>query len=167
VQPGKLTSNQFVFLFLEKQGVTLTAPLTVDISAAGTYTAKPTTTTTIPSGTVVNSYYVHANVASGKVTFSAEIVGFSADETIVGIMVNTPTIQASDPILGISTTAYDTTDQGIGLHFPQVGKDQIQLGPLSPQTNNSQITFTEVDTTRSITDFRIVTTVTGTGSQTH
>jgi hypothetical protein len=60
VATGSWESDTHIRLVEEQRGVTLAAPLNVDMSAAGTYDlANPALPGVIPAGTVVNSYLLH------------------------------------------------------------------------------------------------------------
>ncbi len=154
VQPGKLTSNTYVFLFLEKQNVTLAAPLNVDITAPGTYSQRNQLTTglQIPAGTVVNSYFLHANPASGTLTFTGEALGFSPDEIVIGVMIGPPNLAAAVPVVGSPRTSYNGPSSQNGLHIAPQGKDSIIIS-----SDQHTVTLTEMLKSTTITEVRLIT----------
>ena len=82
---NKYESNTDIFVFDEKQDLTLTSDVYVDITKAGTYNdAGDLTPGTIPAGTLVNSYLIHVDPVGtasslfkydGSITFSNKILG--------------------------------------------------------------------------------------------
>jgi hypothetical protein len=104
VQPGAFESDSEIRVFGESAGMVLSAPLTVG-------------GTTIPAGTRVNSYYVHADkVGSGKqerrytgsVTFGSRILA---------VATTTADLRATAARFGSAGTAYPTTaDQGVDVN---------------------------------------------------
>jgi hypothetical protein len=162
VKLGAMVNNSFIMAFPERQNVTLTNGVTVDITTPNvTYKA----TSQLPGGLLlaglkVNSYYIHANVNEPMVTFEKQFLGFSENEVIVGLIVTTANLRASDAVLGSPTTQYDTTDQGIGLHLFPVGKDSVGFQPASSTNSFTNLVgFSETVTPTSVTDFRVVTQV--------
>src|SRR4051812_23641876 len=62
VRFGALTSDTTMFVFDERQNVTLAAGITVDITQPGVYTASAQLTPgTITAGTVVSSHFIHCD----------------------------------------------------------------------------------------------------------
>jgi hypothetical protein len=168
VVPGALVNNMFINMFSEAYQFKLTSPLTVDINTPNVVYDQRTQITTgaqIPAGTVVNSYYVHANVSGvAIVKFVDQFVGFSEEEQVLGVMVLASTIEAANPIVGSPTTTYDTTLGGIGLHLAPNGKDFIVLQPATTAAPANTVTFREYVSPASVTDFRIITTIVPTGT---
>jgi hypothetical protein len=168
VVPGALRNNSFLNMFSEVFGFKLTSPLAVDINTPNVVYDQRTQITTgaqIPEGTVLNSYYVHANVAgSNIIKFVDQYIGFSEEEQVLGVMVLAPTIEAANPIVGAPGTTYDTTLAGIGLHLEPTGKDFIVLQPATTAAPANTVTFREYVSPASVTDFRIITTIVPTGS---
>jgi hypothetical protein len=80
VMPAGISDATRMFVFDEKQGITLAAPMKVDFNTPGTYTASATKY--VPAGTVVDSHFVHSNrtasgtsIREGTLTFAQDIVG--------------------------------------------------------------------------------------------
>ncbi len=153
---GKLTSNTYIFLFLEQQGVTLTSPLAVDITAPGTYTTTSQLPggLTIPAGTKVNSYYLHANPASGQLTFTAEAIGFSTDEIVIGVELIPPDLAVGVPVVGLSATTYNGPKAKNGLHLSPNGTDSITIS-----SDQHTVTVNEKLAATTVTEFRLITQV--------
>jgi hypothetical protein len=101
VQPGATESDDTIGVFGEKTNQTLTADLTVG-------------GVTIPAGTKVNSYYVHADAVGNANTdhpFSGT-VGFGTK--VLAIATSTADLQATTPTFGLAGTTYSTSvDQGL------------------------------------------------------
>jgi hypothetical protein len=154
VLPGKLTSNAYVYLFLEQQHVTLTSPLAVDITMPGTYTMRTQLITgQIAAGTVVNSYFLHANPVNAKTEFLNQVMTFSTDELIIGIMAVSPTMASGVPVVGLAGTTYNGSAAGNGLKLATAGKDTIQIS-----ADQHTLTFSEQLKQGALTEFRIITT---------
>ncbi len=167
VVPGALTSNTFIYAFSEAYGLTLTAPLAVDVTLPNVvYDQKiqVPAPVQIPAGTVVNSYYVHANITgTANIKFVDQYISFSDEEQILGVMIVPTTIEAANPIVGAPGTTYDTTLAGIGLHLAPTGHDYIVIQPDTTSISANTVTFREYVGPTSVTDFRIITTVVPTG----
>jgi hypothetical protein len=169
VQFGALVNNGFIVAFAERQNVTLTNSLKVDITAPNVvYTQKAQ----IPgglilAGKVVNSYYLHANINVSKVKFPAQYVGFSQNEVILGLIVDTGTLESSNPVLGAPNTTYTNSGSGFGLHFEPTGVDSISFTPAdSANYFTNLVNVSEVVTSANCTDFRVVTQIVPGGATT-
>jgi uncharacterized repeat protein (TIGR01451 family) len=127
VKLNRLTSNECVRLFDERQDVTLTRSLKVDISAPGTVERKKDLTPfSIPAGTVVDSHFLHAdNVGKAKVRLQGSVT-FDAD--IIGVIITDNNLDASDR-LGAVGTRYPNDLKRRGLELPSVrrGGDLVTL----------------------------------------
>lgn len=107
VAQGDLESDTEIFLFAEQGLLTLPSAVSAVIASPNlsfTGTTIPSSGT-VPSGTLVNSYFFHADkvgtsgivIVSGSVTF---------DEDILAVIVTTVDLDASDGLLGTSATSY-------------------------------------------------------------
>jgi len=159
VLPGQFTNNNFIILFQEQNGLILAKPLPLDASTPNvTYTSKTQLNgTLVPAGTKINSWYVHADITDAKVKFPTQFISFSQEEVILGIIVQTATIEETSPIVGAPTTKYDTNQLSIGLHFAPTGKDTIELVPFSTTSPTNSVDMSEIVTNAAPTDFRIIT----------
>jgi len=129
--PGDLTlnayeSDDYIYVFDEKQNLTLTSDLAVDIALSGLYDEASDLVGAggiIGAGTAVNSYIVHVDPIGttnlveydGSVTFSNKILG---------VIVETSSLNSTDSVLGVSTTSY-YTGQLRGLEW--TNQDEVQL----------------------------------------
>jgi hypothetical protein len=129
VQPGALSSETTMRAFDERRQVTLTSPLSVNISQPGTYkVAADLTPAVIPAGTVVNSQFLHVDKDT---VFSTILAGtIHVDSDVVGIVTDNATAQwldASD-FLGFPTTLYpDPLLFGRGFELNPNQQDKIVL----------------------------------------
>ena len=89
---------------MRRKGVTLNAPLQVDLLGAPGASAPPVPSASgdIPTGTVVNSHYLyyHGTFDTGTVTF---------DGDIAGVIFTSARLDATDGMLGNPATAYPAT----------------------------------------------------------
>ena len=126
-------SDTEIRAFDEAQGVTLAAPLTVDITSPGDYGAGDDLTPgVIPAGTRVDSHLLHADPAgspdplepvilAGAVTFETKILGVIVLDTAAD-----PHLNDSDG-LGAAGTAYPDDVAARGLEFAPAGGDMVRL----------------------------------------
>ena len=129
VQPGALSSETVMRAFDERQHVTLTSPLSVNISQPGTYKlVADETPAVIPAGTVVDSQFVHVDKDT---QFSTILTGtIHVDSDVLGIVLDNAAAQwldASD-FLGPAATLYPAPllfGRGFELNTNQ--QDQIVL----------------------------------------
>lgn len=124
---GALESDTTIFAFEERQCVTLTSDLAVDITTTGTFDEESDLTPgVIPAGTRVSTAFLHADpvgtdpppiLLEGSVTKSTDILG---------LIVLSRTLDASDS-LGAPGTIYPTGRFGRGLELTAEQADQITL----------------------------------------
>ena len=79
----------------ERQGVTLTNNLVVDISAPGAYNGNANANAIIPAGTVVNSHYIYFDPIQNQGVGAS----FTFDAPILGIIIRENTNAATDHLL--------------------------------------------------------------------
>lgn len=107
VQPGALSSETVMRAFDERQHVTLTTPLAVNISQPGTYElVADETPATIPAGTVIDSHFVHVDKDT---QFSTILTGtIHLDSDLIGIVLDNAASQLLDAsdYLGPPATLY-------------------------------------------------------------
>lgn len=100
---NQLQSSTTSFAFIESSGLTLAAPLDVDVTAPGSYTNQNNLSAgTIPAGTQIRSWMIHfdpttSRTIDGAITFQRDILGL--------ILESTP-LDTSDLVVGSSSTAY-------------------------------------------------------------
>lgn len=81
VMPNAFENDDIIWVFAERTAYTLSTPLTVNITAPGSYSTYPASPTyTLPAGLKVDVYFmhfdpVHTRRRSGSVTFDAPILG--------------------------------------------------------------------------------------------
>jgi len=96
-----------VRMFVERTGYTLPSPVQVNISEPGRYASEYTSTSAvIPAGTGVDCHFVffdpvgsQGSTVSGSLTMGSEIIG---------IICVRPQLDATDSVLGLPGTRYDT-----------------------------------------------------------
>jgi hypothetical protein len=150
LKPGHLQSNSHVFAFTEQTDLTLSTAVKVDITTPGTYeTDNSLTPGTINAGTAVESYFLHADPRNNDTMFDGSVT-FSTP--ILGVMVLSATLSASDAQLGATGTVYDTDDSGRGLELT-TGQDYVTLS-----SNLETLTF-HFFTHANLDEVRILTAV--------
>ncbi len=125
VMPNALTGPS-IKLFEERQGVTLMAPLKIDLNAPGTYATSsdlPTGLAKLPVGALIDSHFLHAESRSGASAVFEGTVTFA--EPIVGVAVRAGTLSQSD-YLGAPGTQYPT---GKSLRQLELGSDVVTVLP--------------------------------------
>ena len=139
-------------LFAERQEVTLSHPLSVDISRPGKSDADDPNLSpvTIPAATIVDSYYLHfdpvgsptsRDTVTGTITFNRPIIGLMAIDT---------TMKAADAAIGLAGETYSDGS----LDFVQEDDNDI----LTLGADSRTVTFTFHATTGT-DDLRIITLV--------
>ena len=122
---GRLENDTRAFIFLERENYSLEQNLNLDIVNPGFYDSdSDLTTSVVPAGTIINSYYVHVDPSTrfAEVPLPRGINGgVTFEEDILGIIVKTSRLVSSTSELGTSRTQY--VDQN-GLEFTL-----INLGP--------------------------------------
>ncbi len=147
---GALDSNTQIFLFAEQASVTLASALSVDVNAPGTYSnGNPPVAGSgqIAAGTLVDSYFVHFNPASGNQTLTGSV---TFDTDILGVLVLTAALSGSDAGLGGPGTVYIPagSDPNRGLDF---GPDAMTLS-----ANLRTLSFSLSDNSNRVDQVRIV-----------
>jgi hypothetical protein len=141
-----LLSNTTEFLFQETANFVLPSAVEVNATLPGTYNSNASLTPgSIPSGTDVDSYYLHSNSVdatnqsySGSITFSTPVLG---------LIVLDAQFASSNGILGAPGTAYSSSGQGYELGSPDV---------ISLSADRLTVTFSNSLSTAS-DDVRIIT----------
>ncbi len=106
VVPNVLEDDQRIFLFPERLAYALPSDVTV--------TGTDGSAKVLPQGTVVDSYYLHADwVNNGRNTPKTFDGSATFAQPVYGIIKNSAGLIATHPILGAPTTTYSTnSDQG-------------------------------------------------------
>jgi hypothetical protein len=148
VEPGHLQSNSDVFAFTEQTDLKLSTAVNVDITSPGTYsTDNSLTPGTIAAGTSVESYFLHADPQNNDSMFDGSLT-FSTP--ILGVIVLSSTLSASDTQLGATGTVYDTGDSGRGLELT-TGQDFVILSSNLETLTFHFFTHSNVDEVRILT----------------
>jgi PEP-CTERM motif len=158
---GHWQSNTELFAFAEQQGLTLTSPLAVDISVAGT---SPTPTsdnfspTNIPTDTPIDSYMLHSDpVGSPSDSNPVEFTGsITVPGIIIGLITTSPDLIASNSVVGLSGVTYSTgKDTGVTIDPGTPGPGStIDSVTLSADLHTVTVDFY---TGSSVDDMRIIT----------
>ena len=152
-------SDALARIFIERQSFTLPTNLTVDFTATGTYDGTadlPAIKPVIASGTVLDSYFVHAdNLSSqglreysGTITFDVEILG-----VVLTNLAATRLLSTADGIVGYPGTTYPPTAEGA--RDVELGLGS-QLDQLTLSADRKTLTF-HLATEQSADQFRILT----------
>lgn len=132
---GALQSDTTMFAFDEQQNVTLSQPLSLDITSPGTYDdSADLTPGTIPAGTAVSSHFVNADKVGTQVPRVALDGTITTDKDIIGIAILAKALNDSD-YLGAPGTLYPTGEFGRGLNLDtqddfvieQIDKRTVQI----------------------------------------
>jgi hypothetical protein len=156
-----LVSDATAVAFNELQFVTLSESVPVDMAGPGTYSnANPpgASSAAIPQGTLVHSYYLHADSVSGAagapIVFDGTI---TFDSRILGIQVRSATLDAGIDPLGAFDVFYPFTVGRSGLEFePTGGGSGLDTITLSGDRHTVTI---HLQTTGQTDQVRIITSV--------
>jgi len=119
VKLNALENGTNTFAFDEKQGVTLSAAVSVDAVNPGTYSSFPSGSAKVAAGTLVNSHLIHSDIPSRN--FTARRTGtVTFGNDIIGVVASTAKLAASDS-LGAVGTLYAGTTQWRGLESSEFG----------------------------------------------
>lgn len=124
-------SNTEIFVYAEQQNRVLGGNLDLDITEAGLYEPGPDmderadlSPGVVLAGTTVNSYIVHFDeVDGGPYTLEGSV---TLDKPILGLIILTDYLNASDSELGASGTTYDGTSVR-GLDILTHNQDPLEL----------------------------------------
>jgi len=120
---NKYESNTIIHGFIEQDGYELPSAVAVNISQPGLYTSGyDSTRTTIPAGTVVDSYFVFFDPVGSQYSTSSGTVTLAAD--VLGLIVKSGDLDASDSILGSPNVLYPT---GQGARGFESGAERVEL----------------------------------------
>jgi hypothetical protein len=115
----------------------LAAPLAVDINAPGTYIDPATLPGgQIPAGTRIKSYLVHIDPIDGPAA-KCYVGTLRFDSPILGVMTQTSTLAAADPVLKASPGTVFETDASRGLELnPTFGSEAVIWEPVAAENGN-------------------------------
>ncbi len=151
VQQGKITSNTLTTAFQEKQNLTLTNALNVDISTPGTFaTTVSLTPGTLAAGTQIDSFLFYTDPTSntGITQFTGSL---TFNRNILGLIVLSGSQDSTDALLGAAGTVYPSSVSNRGLEFQAASGDTITL------SNNDQTLNYTFNTGNSVDEVRVIT----------
>lgn len=127
--PASIGTNDFmsddtVYIFLEKAGVTLSKALAVNITKPGTHSYFRRTLATVRAGSVVDSYLIHWHPLSAIGRSQSKKVTIRFPRSIVALIVDTAQLEASDKICGHPQTRYPKNEKL--RHLESGSETQIQ-----------------------------------------
>ena len=112
---GAFQSDSDIQTFIEQQRLVLTSSVKVDDTASGTFTSDASLVSgTIAANTSVDSYFFHSDPVSANQIFSGSVTFTTA---ILGVIVLSDSLSATDSLLGHPGTTYPTGDGGRGLEL--------------------------------------------------
>ncbi len=129
VAVNKLEDENYAKLFAEKSLISLSSGLNVDASRPGNYSVSTDfTPTTILPGTLVNSYYLHADVTGTPTTAKHMKGSITFDLPIIGIVSTDANLNASDSF-GSNGTFYPKSARATdpGSDFFSISADRKTL----------------------------------------
>ncbi len=136
-----------IVTFDEAQAVTLTAPVAIDLANPGTYGAFPATALTVPAGAIVDSHLLHSDPPLRKFTIHRTGSVTFADD-ILGVVVTTPNLAASDATLGAPGTLYAGARDLRGLESKE---DKVTI------SSDRRTLSVDLTTTAVMDDIRVIT----------
>ncbi|GMR23869.1 MAG: hypothetical protein BMS9Abin37_2343 [Acidobacteriota bacterium] len=154
---GALEDDQLTRVFLEQSALILGSDVDADVMSPGAVDeAVDLTPGTIFSGTRVDSYLLHFDPLSDSGASSGGSVTFNRD--ILGILVQTSSLDATDALLGALATTYQLNDfRGVeGLGFAAEGVTVNDVVTLSADFRTIGFDFS---TTSRIDEIRVITAV--------
>lgn len=127
--PASIGTNDFMsddtmYIFLEKAGLTLSEALAVNITTPGTYSYFRRTLATVNAGSVVDSYLIHWHPLSDIGRRKSKKVTIRFPRSIVALIVDTAQLEASDKICGHPQTRYPENEKL--RHLESGSETQIQ-----------------------------------------
>jgi PEP-CTERM motif len=112
---GSFQSDSDIRTFVEQQQFVLTSSVSVDDTATGTFTSNASLVGgTIAAGTSLGSYFFHSDPVSASQVYSGSVTFTTA---ILGVIVLSDSLSATDSQLGHQGTTYPTGDSGRGLEL--------------------------------------------------
>ncbi len=125
LRPEAKASDDEIVIFQEKYAFKLPNDIAVDITANNTYdAATPLTPGIVSAGTMVNSYYIHADqVGEALIEFRGTV---KFEEPILGIIIDDDNLDISDGDLGHTGVIYPYDESMRGLKTYR-GEDIITL----------------------------------------
>jgi hypothetical protein len=143
-----LQNDLVINTFAEHQDFTLTSSVHVDNTAAGTFQSDGSLVPgTIAAGTEVDSYFFHSDTTKSSTTYEATV---TFTTPILGVVVLSNSLDATDAQLGAPGTTYPTGDRGRGLELSK----QQDFFTISPDHLTITLHF---DTHNNVDEIRVLT----------
>ncbi|MCZ6734948.1 MAG: hypothetical protein O7C65_04065 [Planctomycetota bacterium] len=156
VELGALEDSSHIFAFTEMLELPLGDELAVDITSPGFYgEVRDLMPGLIGAKTVVDVYFIHFDPVVGLVNLLGSI---TFDQDILGVIVLSDSLNATDGTLGFPPTAYPTGLINRGLDFGGVYSDFITL---SKDLRTISINW---QATRKVDQIRIITAIPAPGA---
>jgi hypothetical protein len=113
--PGAVENNLKALLFMEDTDLSFDSAITVNATAPGLYKSKASLTPgSIAAGTLVSDTYIHADPVTSGTKFTGSV---TFDSNILGVIVTTNDLFATDALLGVTGTNYgNVTPRGLELN---------------------------------------------------
>ena len=128
---GHFENDHAIHAFAEQQNVALPHVVSVDVSQPGSTTTGGVLTLsagTIPTGTLVSSYFLHFDDVGTPQTPVEAIGSITFNSNVLGIAVVFGTLNATDAMPGLPTTIYASGDSARGFEPPGIpGADFLIL----------------------------------------
>jgi hypothetical protein len=150
VKSNDLQDDTFIRTFAEHHELTLTSSVTVDDTAAGTFKSDASLVGgVIGAGTKVDSYYFHSDTTKSLTIYDGSVTFSTA---ILGVIVQSASLSATDAQLGFSGTKYPAGDGGRGLELGTgSGEDFFSLSTDKKTLTFHFATHSNVDQVRVLT----------------
>jgi hypothetical protein len=165
VASGGLQSNTDAYFFQESQLI-LSSPLDVDITEPGTYTTVAELTPgTIAAGADIDSYMLESQPSSvppAPNNYQTYVGSLTFNSPILGIIVETASLNATDALLGAPGTVYPPPSDlysGLDLNTPGCSGSTCGNDALTLSVNGDTLNFDYV-TNYSEDEIRIITAAT-------
>ncbi len=150
--------NAKAVLYSEKENYDLTSGVSVDLSKPGKVSsASGKSGGSVPAGTKVDTYLLHFDPPGSSGTVTNVKVAFTAE--ILGVILSTGGLRATDKQLGVDTCTYDTKQSARGM---ELGAEIVEL-------SGDMLTF-KIDrliVTGCMEEARIITRVGGVGASSY
>ncbi len=112
VQLGSSENNLVSRAFDERQSLVLTTGLELNITASGTSAATSLSPGLVPAGTTIHSHFLHADPVDSTPRIFEGTLTF--DRPILGLIVTTVRLNATDSLLGLPGITYENASGGRG-----------------------------------------------------
>lgn len=146
--PGVFESDLSAEVYLESSNMILTQNVSVDATSYGTYNLfSQLTPGAIAAGTLVSDVMVQADPVQKTGTEFIGSLTFSSD--ILGVIVKSAMLTASDAIFGVSGVSYPGADGARGLELN--GQDDFSISQDMHTLTFDLGTYTNIDEIRIIT----------------